>query len=726
MPRVIIVSNRLPVTVSVNRGRLAMIRSTGGLATGLRRVHRTRDSVWIGWPGTRGSLEPELESKLAVRLAEQRLVAVPIQPDEVDRFYEGFANEVLWPTFHYLLDKVPIEPQDWELYERINDRFASIIAAECRPDDRIWIHDYHLMRVPALLRQRLPNARIGFFLHIPFPPSDLFRTLPGRRRLLEGLLGADLIGFHTASYLRHFCASMLRLVGRAVEIDRVPVAGRFVRLGVFPMSIDTEHFAALGRESAIEAESRTIRSDSGCSILVGIDRLDYTKGIPRRLLAFERFLARHPEAHGKVRLVQIASPSRSVVRSYREFRNQVQDLVGRINGAYATPSWVPIHYIHRSFSEKQVAALYRAADVMLVTPIRDGMNLVAKEFVATRSDGDGVLVLSEFAGVADELPGALFVNPYDVDEAADVLHQALNMDEAERRRRMTSMRARVIAHDVHRWTESFLGALEPSDRCEPLSLEPHGGPPPLDVVAAAKAARRLVLLLDYDGTLVPFALRPELASPDPEILELLASLATRPSTEVHVVSGRTRETLDEWLGNLAIYLHVEHGLATRDPAGTRWRSQRALDLRWRERVEPILRQFAERTPGSLVERKGAGVAWHWRAAEPVFASHQADELRLHLSELLSSSPAAVLVGDKVIEVRPVGVSKAQIVGPIQERVPEDTAWLALGDDTTDEELFAALPEGALSVHVGPNPTRARYSIPDVGAARALLAELLRP
>ncbi|MFN7953184.1 MAG: bifunctional alpha,alpha-trehalose-phosphate synthase (UDP-forming)/trehalose-phosphatase [bacterium] len=725
MTRLLIVSNRLPVSVSVNRGRIALSRSVGGLATGLGRLHAQGDSLWIGWPGTREPLAGELGEQLRRRLGSKRLVGVDLEPDEVDRFYERFANEVLWPTFHYLLDRVPIEGQDWELYERVNERFADAVVQHHRPGDVVWVHDYHLMRVPALLRRKIPDARIGFFLHIPFPPSDVFRTLPGRESLLEGLLGADLVGFHTFRYLRHFAAATLRTLGRAVAIDRIRSGDRDVRLGVYPMGIDAQQFEAHAEEPAVRAEVATLRGSGAQAILLGIDRLDYTKGIPRRLLAFERLLERWPELRERVRLIQIASPSRSTVRSYREFRNQVHTLIGRIHGAFATPSWVPVHYIHRGYQSAEITALYRAADVMLVTPLRDGMNLVAKEFVASRTDGDGVLVLSEFAGAADELFGALIVNPYDIEDAAQTFHRALTMSEGERRERMATLRARVRHYDVHRWQREFLADLEavaPAGPAEPVAC---GTAAALEAeLSRLRDARPLVLLLDYDGTLVPFAPQPELAQPDAELLSLLAALAGRAHTEVHVVSGRTRETLEDWLGSLAIHLHAEHGLASRERDAARWHAHVTPDLAWRARVRPILQRFADVTPGSLIEIKGAGLAWHWRNADPQFGAHQADELRLHLSELLASSPAAVLLGEKVLEVRPVGVSKAQIVPPLVERLGEGAGWLALGDDNTDEELFAALPADAVSVHVGEASSRARFRLDDPRAARSLLARLL--
>ncbi len=725
MARVLIVSNRLPVSVSVNRGRIALSRSVGGLATGLGRLHAKGESLWIGWPGTREPLTGEIGEALRRRLGSKLLVGVDLAAEEVDRFYEQFCNEVLWPTFHYLLDRVPIEGQDWDLYERVNERFADAVAQHHRPGDVVWVHDYHLMRVPALLRRKIPDARIGFFLHVPFPPSDVFRTLPGRESLLEGMLAADLVGFHTFRYLRHFAAATLRTLGRAVEIDRVRLGSREVRLGVYPMGIDPQEFERHAESPAVHDQVERIRGTGQESILLGIDRLDYTKGIPRRLLAFERLLEQHPELRERVRLIQIASPSRSTVRSYREFRNQVHTLIGRIHGAFATPSWVPVHYIHRSYQPADITALYRAADVMLVTPLRDGMNLVAKEFVAARTDGDGALVLSEFAGAADELFGAFLVNPYDIDATAAIFHRALTASSEERRHRMATLRSRVRAYDVHRWQHAFLDDLHAVAPPAPVAVvEPRETISLAERIDRLREARPLVLLLDYDGTLVPFAPKPDEAEPDGELLHLLAALAGRTHTDVHVVSGRTRETLEAWLGSLAVHLHAEHGLASRDCDAAHWRSHAAPDLAWRDRVRPILEHFVETTPGALIEVKGAGLAWHWRAADPQFGARQADELRLHLSELVASSPAAVLLGDKVLEVRPVGVSKGQIVARLADRLGEGAGWLAIGDDTTDEELFAALPAGAVSVHVGPNPTRARFRLDDPRAVRELLARFL--
>jgi trehalose 6-phosphate synthase/phosphatase len=460
-------------------------------------------------------------------------------------------------------------------------------------------------------------------------------------------------------------------------------------------------------------------------ILVGVDRLDYTKGIPGRLLAFERMLQTHPDLRERVRLVQVAVPSRTNVGAYQDFRALVDGLVGRINGAFGTPRWVPVHYIFRALSEGDLVALYRAADVMLVTPLRDGMNLVAKEFIASRTDGDGVLVLSEFAGAAWELPEALQVNPYDVDGSAEVYYRALIMPSVERRARLAPLRTRVHTFDVHRWVASFLEQL-----AEVTPTGPRTGP-----TASGSAARRalanrlaetdsLLLLLDYDGTLVPFTLTPELARPDPEIVGLLRALAVRPDTQVHLVSGRPQDTLQEWFGEFPIWLHAEHGFLSRDPETRQWVPAAELGGSWREPVLTMLREITQRTPGSRVEVKAAALAWHYRMADQETGARRANELRLHLNQVLSNQPVEILPGNRVIEIRPYGVHKGRIVPVLAPERLAATTIVAIGDDRTDEDLFNALPPEAITIRVGPGTTRARFRLDGVPAVRQFLRLLL--
>ncbi|MBV9948496.1 MAG: bifunctional alpha,alpha-trehalose-phosphate synthase (UDP-forming)/trehalose-phosphatase, partial [Myxococcales bacterium] len=605
MPRLILVSNRLPVTVKVEHSEVAVEKSSGGLATGLRGPHEQGDGVWIGWPGDVSRLDEAQRRQVDERLAELRCAPVHLTPSELDHYYDGFSNAVLWPLCHYLLDRIPPTSQEWDVYRSVNEKFADAAASAFRPGDLIWVHDYQLVLVPQMLRARLPSARIGFFLHIPFPASEVMRILPWRHQVLEGLLGADIVGFHTFSYQSHFSSSVLHILGYEAQGDSIFVDGREIRLGVFPMGVDARTFGELAGDPEIAQQSEQIRADAhGQKILLGIDRLDYTKGIPRRLLAFERLLEREPEWRGRIRLVQVAVPSRDKVPSYQDFRRQVDEMVGRINGAFSTVDWVPIHYVHRSLTAAQVVALYRAADVMLVTPLRDGMNLVAKEFVTSRPDEDGVLVLSEFAGAAAEMGEALQVNPYDIESMAQAYGEALTMPEDERRVRMRALRQRIAARDVHAWARSFIDALGSIPSDAPGTQIVVSSREDLDALAARlRSAEHLLLLLDYDGTLVPFSRVPDLAAPDRALRDLLRRLASRSGAQVHIVSGRARETLERWLGDLPVGLHAEHGLWSRAVPGEPWTRTEEVEHTWQPAARQVLEEMASRTPGALVEVK---------------------------------------------------------------------------------------------------------------------------
>ncbi|MBK8095950.1 MAG: bifunctional alpha,alpha-trehalose-phosphate synthase (UDP-forming)/trehalose-phosphatase [Planctomycetes bacterium] len=722
--RLLIVSNRLPVTVVAGPGGAVFEPSTGGLATGLRGPHDQGEGLWFGWPGPMRGLAKPARAAAEVGLRNRRFVPIRLSRDEVERYYNDFSNGVLWPTFHYLIDRLPLQTPDWEVYRQVNERFAEAVIAEYRPGDRIWVHDFHLMLLPALLRERLPEARIGFFLHVPFPSSEVFRVLPWRDDLLRGLLGADLIGFHTLSYLRHFAAAALRMLGLETEIDRLQVGSREVRLAAMPMGIDTATFDQLGRDPAVIAEAQTWREAAGgARIVLGIDRLDYTKGILRRLLTFHRLLARRDPAAPRVQLVQVAVTSRAEVSEYQTFKRSVDEQVGRINGEFGTPEFTPIRYMNRALDARAVAALYRAADVMLVTPLRDGLNLVAKEFVATRVDDDGVLVLSEFAGAAAEMVEALQFNPYDIDRAAGVIEQALAMPPAERRRRLAPMRDYLARTDVHAWVAAFLREL---DRAPPPQVGPRRGV--ATVVAAVQAARQQVqrtcVFLDYDGTLVGFAARPEFAAPDPELLALLARLAACPGLEVHVVSGRPREFLDRWFGDLPLSLHAEHGLVSRPARGTAWTPVPGVEPDWRPRVIALLERVAAHIPGSFVEDKSRSIAWHYRQVEPAFASSVAKELRLHLLELLGNLAVAVVEGNRVIEVRPQGVHKGQVVARALQEAGMPVGVLVIGDDRTDEDMFLAVPADAVTVKVGAGTSVARFVLDDAAAVRSALQAIV--
>lgn len=728
--RLLLVSNRLPVTASADAAGVRVEPSSGGLATGMRGLHERMESVWIGWPGDLPKLRARRRAELDAQLAALRCVPVHLSRTEIRRFYDDISNGVLWPLFHYLVDQIPPEVQGWETYRTVNEKFAQAVIEQYRPGDHIWVHDFQLLLVPQMLRERLPDANIGFFLHIPFPSSEVFSVLPWREEILEGLLGADLIGFHTPPYLRHFATSLRRVLGMDVDVDRVLREGREVRLGVFPMGVDATTWEKRAQDPEVMARVEEIRGDeSGRKILLSIDRLDYTKGISRRLLAIERLFELDPGLREKVRMIQVTVPSREKVAPYQEFKKKTDELVGRINSNLSTAAWVPIHNLHRSLSEEEVTALYCAADVMLVTPLRDGMNLVAKEFVATRTDRDGVLVLSEFAGAASELGEALHVNPYDVDRMAARIREALLMPAMERRSRMRALRLRVMSHDAERWAESFVDAMQVIERRQQAQVIAPTEEP-FALAERLGHESRLVLMLDYDGTLMPFTPTPDAAQPDDDLLELLGALAKREQTHVHVVTGRSRQSIERWLGHLPVGLHAEHGLWSRLRPDEPWTLLRPVQPGLKEKVRPMLEHFTSTTRGSFIEEKTASIAWHYRLADTDFkgdndfGEQQAKELRLLLSEVLGNEPVQVLSGSKVVEIRPMGVNKGAVVPLLLADSGVVARIIAIGDDRTDEDLFAALPRSAVCIRVGDGPSIAPHRLGDPHEVRAFLRALL--
>lgn len=713
-------SNRLPVTAFLEAGRLRLEASSGGLATGLRGFRDGCDATWIGWPGKLPELSAADALALEARFAEHGATPIFLTCDEIDGYYEGISNGVIWPLFHYLLDQIPTHVQGWDAFCSVNEKFARAAAAEYREGDIVWVHDYQLMLVPAMLRRLLPYARIGFFLHIPFPSSEVFSICPWRQELLEGLLGADLIGFHTPAYVRHFTTSLRRILGIETNMGTTRRDGRDIRTAVFPMGVDAPAWAARAEEDDVLQRAAKIRVEAaGRKLIVGIDRLDYTKGLRHRLLAVEKLLRQDPAVAETLRLIQVTVPSRENIEAYSSLREEVDGLVGRINSTYGTSSSVPIHHIHHALDQQEVAALYRAADVMLVTPLRDGMNLVSKEFVASRPDLDGVLVLSEFAGAASELGDAVRVNPYDVDAIAAAIDQALAMDAAERTARMQSLRSSVFGQDVQRWAHSFIDALHQVQH-SPGPIERFSDVASL--LDRLRSAGQIELILDYDGTLVPFAGTPDGAAPDGQLLRLLHDLGSRHDTQVHVVTGRSRESIGRWLASLPLRISAEHGLWARPASSEEWQLTRPVPVEWKERLRPIVRHFVDATPGSFLEEKTASIVWHYRLADDEFGERQARELRLLLRELLSNVPVETMSGHKAVEIKAQGVSKRDAV-QMSMAASANVIVVAIGDDQTDEECFPLLPEGSVTVHVNGGSTNAGYRVSDQADVRRILREI---
>jgi trehalose 6-phosphate synthase/phosphatase len=455
MPKIIIVSNRLPVTAQRTDQGFAFTQSTGGLATGLASIHAMQETVWLGWPGV---LTKHTDEKTAITnaLLPHRMYPVFMTEETYSAYYEGFCNSIIWPLFHYFPHPTGCNHSQWQHYQAVNERFAEAVGQLIQPGDQVWIQDYQLLLLPRLLRQRFPDLSIGFYLHIPFPSPDVFRALLWRNELLKGLLGADLLAFQTTEYATNFLSTVRQVLKVDTEARQVVLPSRTVEVTVIPMSIDYEKFAAYAdAPTTIDQAAQFSRQLNTTQVILSADRLDYTKGIQQRLLAFERLLADQPGLIGAVTLVLLVSPSRAALTPYRLLKEQIEEAVARINQVYHRPGWTPVHYRYLTLDMAQMSVLYTVADVALVTPFRDGMNLIAKEYVATRRNQTGVLILSEMAGAAHELSDALLINPYDIRGMADAMALGLSMPLTEQRVRMSRMQQTVSRHDVNQWAACF-------------------------------------------------------------------------------------------------------------------------------------------------------------------------------------------------------------------------------------------------------------------------------
>ncbi|NQU47737.1 MAG: bifunctional alpha,alpha-trehalose-phosphate synthase (UDP-forming)/trehalose-phosphatase [Planctomycetes bacterium] len=723
--RLILVSNRLPVVLNQEDEQWQLRFAAGGLATGLRRPHQESKGLWIGWPGvvTAGGEVSETVQEL---LKSQGMVGVGLDEKQHDQYYTHCSNRCLWPLFHYFPERMTFNAEYWETYRSVNRKFADAVLEQVQPNDLVFIQDFHLTLVPAMLRQAMPNLRIGFFLHIPFPSSEIYRIFARREEVLQGILGADVVAFHTLGYVRHFRSAARHLLGLETRSTTIYHQNREVKLMAQPLGIEPADWQGSDddAEDEVQREMEALKQAvAGRRIILGVERLDYTKGVPERLKAFAALLQEDPSLVEKVMMIQIAVPSRVEVEEYRDLRDEVDRLAGKINSEFGRPGLQALHYQFRGVRPSILRALYRLADVCLVTPLRDGLNLVAKEFVASRGQDDGVLVLGENTGAAWELGEALRVNSYDDQAMLQTLKRALNMPIAERMSRMKPMRERVASANVHVWAEKCLGAIRASD--PPQLPTTFGKGQRHEFFREWSYADAALLFLDYDGTLREFTAKPNDAIPTPEIRSLLTSLAQVRGLHTYVVSGRSDQLLVDWLGDTGIGLVAEHGASLRRPGKMNFESLvDGLNLDWRDEVHQLMLEFAARVPKSKVEEKPLGLAWHFRDAEPEQSRWQARELRQHLEELLQDRQAEVMRGNQVVEVRPLGVTKGRAVGQIlAEGKCRNPLILAAGDDRTDESMFLDLPNTAWTLLIGSRQSAARFCLADPAACRRLLAEI---
>jgi len=707
-----VVSNRLPVSVRTRRGQTKLERAPGGLVAALEPALRERGGTWVGWPG--GPLPAHTALEGIGGDFGYRLVPVPLSPGDVRRFYLGFANGTLWPLLHSFPTRMQLDRDDWASYEDVNRRFAAAASAVAETDALFWIHDYQLMRVAPHLRRERPGARIVFFLHVPFPAYDLFRILPWERELLRGLLACDLVGFHCSGYAANFLDCAERLLGARVdrEAGKIEHGERTVTVGAFPLGIDCDRYSSW-------ASAAAPRESSHERIVLGVDRLDYTKGLPEKIRAFERLLELHPEHRERVVLLQIAEPSRDRVPEYQRLKRRVDELVGNLNGRFATSRWTPIRYLHRSIPPAELAGIYRDAEVALVTPLRDGMNLVAKEFVVCQVGEPGVLVLSRLAGAAETMQEALLVNPYDVDRVAEALHQALAMDPTERTVRMRALERRERRNGVHAWLADFLRtANAPIAEIRPVAAGDFAG-----WLGAFCQGKPLALCLDFDGTLVEISGHPSRVAMRPSMREALLACTARGDTELAIVSGRALADLRGQLLLPGAFLVGNHGLEIEGPGLEPFRHP---DLpHFAKRLEELAQELrAGCEPGVWVEEKGASLTLHYRDADAALQPRIAERAR----ELVRRAGFQARDAICAVEARPpTGWDKGLAVLHLL-RARHGPAWsesvraVYVGDDETDEDAFRALSGLGVTFRVGraERPTLASHRLPNVAAVETLL------
>ena len=712
MRRLLLVSNRLPITIEKRKHSFNYRQSVGGLATGLKSVCEHNNGLWIGWCGhSSNSLDTQMRKDIESSLMEQfSCIPTFLTKRDVRLFYSFFCNRTLWPLFHYFAEFAVYDKESWETYKHVNRLFSQVVLKIVQPDDVIWIHDYHLMMLPKLLREKCPHIQIGFFLHIPFPSYELFRLLPWRKEILDGLLGADLIGFHTYDYVRHFTSSVRQLLGYEHALGQITVDHRLIKVDAFPMGIDYNRFAdaKIDRVWPIEILKHSDR-DKDYRIILSVDRLDYTKGIPQRLEAFDLFLEKYPEYKKKVTLVMVAVPSRLGVETYQQLKHQVDEWVGRINGKHGTIDWMPVWYLYRFLPFEKIVSLYDMADVALVTPLRDGMNLIAKEYIATRKDGRGVLILSEMAGAMRELAEAIIVNPNNKQEIADSLKEALIMTEEEQIERNMIMKERLQRYNVIAWAKDFMATLSMVRiRQQEIGTKKLSNEGQERVFHAYRKSSKRLLFLDYDGTLVPFIDKPEKAIPDDTLIGLLQALINDDKNEVVIISGRDKDTLDNWFGRLDLGLVAEHGAWIKIDRKT-WTIVEPMNDEWMDEFQSILELFVDKTPGSFIEKKSYSLVWHYRKVDPELGSVRARELVEDLLHLTTNLNLMVLEGGKVIEIKSGAINKGRAAMHWIARKEWDFI-LAIGGDWTDEDLFEILPESAYTIKVGSDRSKAKFYV----------------
>jgi len=718
--RLFIVSNRLPVNITVEDETISVKPGSGGLVTALESYldrHKGGDSAysetfWVGVPGCTKSAWKKAETELET--STYSYLPVFVNKNTYDLYYNGFANSLIWPLFHYIPSFAEYNTDHYDNYLKTNMVFAETIVKHARPGDHVWIHDYHLMPLANLIREAVPGITIGFFLHIPFPSYELFRMIPKKWQsdLLKGMLGADLIGFHTIDYTQHFLQCVQMILGVENDMHMLRYKNRLIKADVFPVSIDFDKFHnAFDNERTKNTREELLRNFEGKKIIFSVDRLDYTKGVSNRLAGYEHFLNTNPEYHGKVVFIMVVVPSREYILKYAERKKMIDEMIGNINSKLGNIQWQPVIYQYTSVDFDEMVGMYTACDLALITPLRDGMNLVAKEFAASRKDKKGVLLLSEMAGAARELTSSVMINPNDISEIADKILLALEMPEREQQERMEAMQARIRQYDVNTWASDFLHQLELIKlRQDDYKVKFLDEMEKNELLRQYDVSPRRLILLDYDGTLVPYSLLPSKAKPGDALVEILQKLAADPSNHIYLISGRNSAVLEKWFGDVPINLIAEHGAKIKLSTGE-WRTLVEVNDSWKPQVEKAMQQYVTKCANTFIEEKEFSIVWHYRNANPDEARLRAMELFSELNEYSRHFGLQVVRGNKIIEVKVTGADKGSIIK--REIVTDDYEFiLAAGDDLTDEDMFKVLSniDHAYTIKIGSEASYAKFNL----------------
>ncbi|KAI8911238.1 glycosyltransferase family 20-domain-containing protein [Powellomyces hirtus] len=714
---------------------------------------KSHEVTHLGWTGAvydndcypldAAAFTPQLQESLTKELWEAKQ-CIPVFLDEKKAagHYEGYCKTDLWPLFHYILwdaalDANPHNSRAWDDYQAVNQGFADAVIKAYRPGDVIWIHDYHLLLVPSMLRAALPDATIGFFLHTPFPSSELFRCLPRRKEILQGVLGSSMIGFQTYSYARHFLSSCTRVLGLESTPKGVDFGGSLVSIHIFPIGIDPQQLQQRRKQQTVLDKMTAIREIyAGKKIIIGRDKLDHVKGVQHKLNAFQKFLTLYPEWQNKVVLIQVTSPPE---RESPKLESKVSELVSRINGSFGSLEYAPVHHYHQHLDQDDYYALLSIADLGLITAERDGMNTTSHEFVVCQQEKRSSLILSEFTGTAGSLSAAALVNPWDYQGVAIAINEGLTLSKEEKAIKHQQMFDHVTSYTAAFWAESFVKELRIASQLPAATSTTPLLDPPLVLERYTKAKKRL-LMFDYDGTLTAIRKTPGAAVPPPEMLVAMQTLVNDPKNVVFIISGRDEACLDEWLGQVkGLGLSAEHGCFMKYPVagpgpGTWVNLSEDIDFSWKNEVTEIFNYYTERTQGSFVEHKRCSITWHYRLADPEYGNFQANECHNHLENaVLSKLPIEILIGKKNLEVRPIAINKGEIVKRLISQNPDADFLFCAGDDRTDEDMFKQVRKTELPDTVQHNvtigsaakKTHAQWHVPSPEDIVKLLVELAK-